>query len=191
MSRRLIVVLCTVFIPASALAQTSDAGFNDALSPSMASVVKAMHATIRRNLAEAAEQMPAEDYAFKATPEVRSFAQLVGHVIFGNFFFCSQAKGEAMPKTQNFEQLTDKAALVKGMNDSLAYCDEVYSATTDVNFNQLVTIAGAAKKQVSRGSVLVFNTTHNNEHYGNIIVYMRLKGRVPPSTARAQQQRQK
>jgi uncharacterized damage-inducible protein DinB len=184
MSRRLIVVLCTVFIPASALAQTSDAGFNDALSPSMASVVKAMHATIRRNLAEAAEQMPAEDYAFKATPEVRSFAQLVGHVIFGNFFFCSQAKGEAMPKTQNFEQLTDKAALVKGMNDSLAYCDEVYSATTDVNFNQLVTIAGAAKKQVSRGSVLVFNTTHNNEHYGNMVLYMRLKGRTPPSTAR-------
>jgi uncharacterized damage-inducible protein DinB len=37
-----------------------------------------------------------------------------------------------------------------------------------------------------RGSVLLFNMTHNNEHYGNIIVYMRLKGRVPPSTARVQ-----
>ena len=37
--------------------------------------------------------------------------------------------------------------------------------------------------------MLVFNTTHNNEHYGNIIVYMRLKGLVPPSTARAQQQK--
>jgi uncharacterized damage-inducible protein DinB len=32
--------------------------------------------------------------------------------------------------------------------------------------------------------VLVFNTTHNNEHYGNMVVYMRLKGRTPPSTAR-------
>lgn len=40
--------------------------------------------------------------------------------------------------------------------------------------------------QASRGSVLVFNTTHNNEHYGNLVVYLRLKGQVPPSTARAQ-----
>jgi hypothetical protein len=31
----------------------------------------------------------------------------------------------------------------------------------------------------------MFNTTHNNEHYGNVVVYMRLKGLVPPSTARA------
>jgi uncharacterized damage-inducible protein DinB len=35
----------------------------------------------------------------------------------------------------------------------------------------------------------VFNTSHNNEHYGNMIVYMRLKGHVPPSTARTQQTR--
>ena len=53
-----------------------------------------MHATIRRNLAEAAEIMPADEYSFKPTPEVRSFAQLIGHVVFGNFYFCSQAKGE-------------------------------------------------------------------------------------------------
>jgi uncharacterized damage-inducible protein DinB len=33
--------------------------------------------------------------------------------------------------------------------------------------------------------VLMFNTTHNEEHYGNLVVYMRLKGHVPPSTARA------
>ena len=50
-------------------------------------------------------------------------------------------------------------------------------------------MAGPEKNQVGRGSVLVFNTTHNNEHYGNIIVYMRLKGHVPPSTARVQQKK--
>ena len=74
------------------------------------------------------------------------------------------------------------------MNDSLTYCDRVYAGTTDANFGQLVKIAGpGGGTQASRGSVLVFNTTHNNEHYGNIVVYMRLKGRVPPSTARVQQ----
>ena len=41
--------------------------------------------------------------------------------------------------------------------------------------------------QAARGAVLMFNTTHNNEHYGNLVVYMRLKGHVPPSSARATQ----
>ena len=44
----------------------------------------------------------------------------------------------------------------------------------------------AAAKTV-RGAVLMFNVAHNNEHYGNIVVYMRAKGHVPPSTARTQQ----
>ena len=190
MLRRLVVLLCVFCLPVSVAAQTSDAGFNEALSPSMAAVVKAMHGTIRRNLAEAAAVMPTEDYAFKATPEVRSYAELIGHVVTANFFFCSQAKGEQPPPAmQGLQKATDKAILVKGMNDALAYCDEVYGSTTDANFNQLVTIAGPQKNQVGRGSVLVFNTTHNNEHYGNVIVYLRLKGLVPPSTAHVQQQK--
>jgi uncharacterized damage-inducible protein DinB len=41
------------------------------------------------------------------------------------------------------------------------------------------------KTATTRGAVLMFNTTHN-EHYGNMVVYLRLKGKVPPSTARAQ-----
>jgi len=61
------------------------------------------------------------------------------------------------------------------------------SATTDANFSQVVTMSGQGNPQAARGAVLVFNTTHNNEHYGNMVVYMRLKGRVPPSTARTQQ----
>ena len=186
MPRKALVLLCLVCAPLSAAAQTTDAGFNEALSPSMASVVKNMHATIRQNLADAAANMPADEYSFKATPQVRSFAEVIGHVVNANFFFCSQAKGEPPPSKENFEKVADKAALVKGMNDALKYCDDVYTGTTDANFNALITMAGPAKKQASRGSVLVFNNAHNNEHYGNIVVYMRLKGHVPPSTARAQ-----
>ena len=55
-----------------AAAQTTDAGYWDALSPSMASVAKTMHASVRRNLAEAAAAMPDAEYSFKPTPEVRS-----------------------------------------------------------------------------------------------------------------------
>ena len=189
MLRKTVALLGLLCTPILASAQTTDAGFNEALSSSMASVVKNMHATIRQNLAEAAQAMPAEEYSFKATPQVRSFAEFIGHVINANFFFCSQAKGEPPPSKENFERVADKAALVKGINDALKYCDDVYSGTTDTNFDALITMAGPDKKQASRGSVLVFNNAHNNEHYGNLVVYMRLKGHVPPSTARAQQKK--
>jgi uncharacterized damage-inducible protein DinB len=189
--------ILTTFILAAAVApvsaQTSDAGFWTQLSPSMANSAKTMHASIRRNLAEAAELMPAADYAFKPTPDVRSFAQLIGHVAFGNYLMCSQAVGEKSPATGNYEQMTDKAQLVKALNDSLAYCDRIYQATTDANFNQAATVGGLGpnipQAPTIRGAVLWFNVTHNNEHYGNIIVYLRLKGHTPPSTARIQQQR--
>ena len=186
MMRTLLLCACVAVVSTAADAQTSDAGFGAALSPSMATVVKNMHATIRRNLAEAAERVPAEQYAFKPTPEVRTFAQLIGHVVNGNFFFCSQAKGDPLPSSTNHEQLTDKAALVKALNESLAYCDGVYAGMTDTIFNQVVKTPGPTGGSASRGSILVFNTTHNNEHYGNMVVYMRLKNHVPPSTARTQ-----
>ena len=184
------VVIAIHALSAAAYAQTSDGGFDKALSPSLAASAKAMHATIRRDLADAAETMPAEDFGYKPTPEVRSFAQLVGHVINANFFFCSQAKAAAMPAATNFERVSDKPALIKGLTDALAYCDAVYDSTTDADFNQAVTLNGFPgmnpKTPTSRGAVLMFNTTHNNEHYGNIVVYLRLKGKVPPSTARSQ-----
>jgi uncharacterized damage-inducible protein DinB len=184
MTRVLILTVALISASLPAGAQTSDAFFYDALSPSMAAVARSMHATIRRNLADAADAMPAEEYAFKPTPQVRSLAELIGHVVNANFFFCAQAKGEKSPATANYEKVADKAALVKGMNEALAYCDGAYGATTDANFQQPVKVLGPGAGETARGAMLMFNTTHNNEHYGNIVVYMRLKGHVPPSTAR-------
>jgi len=99
MRRVFALVIALQAVCGAAAAQTTDGGFDKALSPSLAAVAKAMHATIRRDLAEAAEAMPAEDFAFKPTPQVRSFAELVGHVINGNYFYCSQAKGSSPGST--------------------------------------------------------------------------------------------
>jgi len=187
----LVFVFAYVTLPAAS-AQATDAGYFDELSPSLAGSAKAMHAMIRRDLAEAAENMPADEYAFQPTPQVRTFAQIIGHVANANFFFCSQVAGEKSPATADYKQIADKAALVKALNDSLAYCDRVYAATTDANFVQPVQIAnvgGTGSTNTVRGAMLMYNITHNNEHYGNLVVYMRLKGHVPPSTARAQPQK--
>src|SRR5512144_1810179 len=94
MRRFMPIALLIASVAAPAAAQTSDGGADELLSPSMAASLKAMHGVIRRNLAEAAAAMPADEYAFKPTPQVRSFAELIGHVINGNYYFCSQARGD-------------------------------------------------------------------------------------------------
>jgi uncharacterized damage-inducible protein DinB len=186
MPRGLVLALLLACAP-MVEAQTTDSGLGEIASPSMASVAKSMHQTIRRNLAQAAASMPPEEYSFKPTSQVRSFGELIGHLASANYFFCSRATGEKPPSTVNYEQASGKAVLVKALNDSLAYCDAAYSATTDSNFSQAVKSPGpSGDRDTTRGAVLIFNTTHNNEHYGNIVVYMRLKGHVPPSTARTQ-----
>ena len=189
MRSRWLVALVIACAPLPASAQTTDGGYDKELSTSLARVANSMHSTIRTNLADAAEAMSEADYAFRPTPAVRTFAQLVGHIAGANIFFCSQAAGEKPPTTENYEALSNRAALLKGLKDSLAYCDRVYASTTDTTFSSRVRMAaepGAPPTETTRGAVLMFNIAHNNEHYGNVVVYMRLRGRVPPSTARAQ-----
>jgi len=181
-----IPVLCLTSLALPALAQTSDAGADQALSTSLASTAKAMHSSIRRNLAEAAEAMPAEGYGFKPTPPVRSFAQLIGHVTNANLLFCSAAKGAPFPSKTNAETLTTKEAALKALTDALTYCDGAYEGLTDSNFTEgaIFFLMIRRPPRSTRGAILMFNTTHDNEHYCNIVVYLRLKGVVPPSTAR-------
>ena len=127
----LVLVFAYVTLPAAS-AQTTDSGYPDELSlPSLAASAKAMpcHDSPRYS-GSGREGMPADEYAFRPTPQVRTFGQIIGHLVDANFFFCSQAAGEKSPATADYEQLTDKAVLVKALNDSLVYCDRVYGATT-------------------------------------------------------------
>ena len=80
--------------------------------------------SVKRFVAASAEKMPAEQYAFKPTPEVRSFGELIGHLANEHYLLCSPLKGEANPMAKvDFEKTTGKAELVKAINDSNAYCD--------------------------------------------------------------------
>ena len=53
------------------------------------------------------------------------------------------------PATTNYERVADKAALVKALNESLAFCDGIYDATTDANFNQPVTLGPLGPMQAA------------------------------------------
>jgi len=141
---------------------------------------KAFYGMVSGALIGGAEKMPEENYSFKPTPDVRSFGQLVGHAAAAQYLFCSIAAGEKNPMTTNIEEtVTSKAALVQALKDGVAYCSKVYSAMTDAQASQLVKLFG---RDAAKLTVLSVNTGHSDEHYGNMVTYLRLKGIVPPTS---------
>jgi uncharacterized damage-inducible protein DinB len=136
--------------------------------------------TVKRYVAASAEKMPADQYGFKPTPEVRSFGELIGHLANEHYLLCSPLKGEANPMAKtDFEKTTAKAELVKAINDSNAYCDAAYATMKD-DPKTVASFSETRKDTPFR--VMLLNVTHDNEHYGNIITYLRMKGIVPPSS---------
>lgn len=172
MTRHVLVAVLLVGVAAPAFAQ----------GKALADALTRMHAGVSRNAVEAAEKMPEADFGFQPTKEVRTFGGFIGHIANSEFNYCSRAKGEANPNTENFEKVTGKAALVAGIKAAAAYCDGVYKTMTDAALSELVAMGQA---QQPRGQILVQNISHTNEHYGNLVTYMRIKGLVPPSTERA------
>jgi uncharacterized damage-inducible protein DinB len=136
---------------------------------------------IKKFLVSAAELMPPADYAFKPSPDVRSFGQIVAHVADASYMFCSKAKGEASPSKASVEKtMTNKADIVKALGAAFAFCDSVYAGTTDAMLSQPVELFG---NKLSRFAALDINVAHDNEHYGNLVTYLRMKKLVPPSSA--------
>jgi uncharacterized damage-inducible protein DinB len=129
-------------------------------------------------IVKSAEEMPEADYAFKPTPEVRSFGQLIGHVADANNGICSTVLGEASPSHGVEKNKTSKADLVAALKASYEYCGRAYSLP-DKETGMKIKIFG---QEQTRLSGLLLNLTHNWEHYGNIVTYLRIKGHVPPSS---------
>ncbi len=134
---------------------------------------------VKNNIVRAAEKMPEENYAFKPVPEVRSFGQLIGHIVDAQYMMCSAAKAEKRDPAGVEKTKTTKADLVAALKESVSYCDAVYSGLTDAQAAETVKMFG---RERSKLAVLYFNISHSNEHYGNIVTYMRIKGLVPPSS---------
>jgi len=132
----------------------------------------------------AAEKMPEEQYAFKPDPASRSFGQILGHVADANYTFCSGVLGETGPSPGIEKTKTTKAELTAALRDAFAYCKRAYDALTDAGATETVKAFGQERNKLG---VLWFNASHNLEHYGNLVVYMRTKGIVPPSSEPAPQ----
>ena len=146
--------------------------------------ITARYDNIKRDIVDAADAVPESEYSFRPTPEVRTFGEIISHVADSQNFYCGVADGANPEYATPIEKAHGtKAEIVKALKDSVAKCDAVYAKTTADN---AMSIEKAGRGEVLRGMILLDNVAHDNEHYGNIVTYMRLKGHVPPSTLREQ-----
>lgn len=144
--------------------------------------LRSLYRSARANLVEAADAMPEEHYTFKPSDDVRTFGQLVGHVANAHNNLCRPARDVASGNRTNLEHLATKAELVAALKASFEYCDPAYESLTDAIMAEP---AKFGQTPITKGYALTFNVVHDNEHYGNVVTYLRMKGIVPPSTSRA------
>ena len=147
--------------------------------------VLGMYTNIANFIVRTSAMVPAEKYTWQPTPEVRSFARLFAHITDDNNGACS-ALGGVTPAPARVDVGNDKdgwaankmtkADLEKALADSVAVCNKAFAAVDQTNMMEM-------QGRRTKIGALIYNTSHINEHYGNLVTYLRLNNMVPPSSA--------
>ncbi len=175
--------LAAAFAMAVGLALAATAATAQTATNPYTTAIRAQGDQIRALIFRTADKVPEDLYSFKPTPEVRSLGAILGHIADGNILMCTIAKGDKPVFAQVHEKKTTRADLVAALKESFAFCDQVFSATSDANGSATVDMFGQKQPKLA---VLAFNNGHMMEHYGNLVTYMRLNKIVPPSSERSQ-----
>ena len=133
--------------------------------------VTAAYERVKLNLVETAVAMPEEHYEFRLSPQQRPFSEWLTHTAMGNYSFCAAIRGTQAPSdTHTADAAKGKAEISAALKASFDYCDAALKEASD-------------QKTPARPMISLIASL--NEHYGNLVGYLRAKGIVPPSSARA------
>jgi uncharacterized damage-inducible protein DinB len=154
--------------------------------PGLVAEVKSIYTAVHTNITKAVEQFPADKLTWQPTPAVRSWARLIGHITDDNNGACyllagdtaRPARVDTLDTQESPANKLSKDDLLKGYKESVERCNKAFAAVTEATMAERAAPASARSKI----GALIYNTSHTNEHYGNIVTYMRLNGMVPPST---------
>ncbi len=163
-------ILAATFAATHAFAQTPDL---------ITKSEKGVFASVKANVLKAADAVPESDYSYKPTEKVRTFGELVAHIADGQYEFCSVASGDKSEHASVEKTKKTKGEIIDALKTAFSYCDKAYDGMTDAHAAEEVSFFN---RKLAKISVLSLNTAHTDEHYGNIVTYMRMKGLVPPSS---------
>ena len=150
-----------------------------ALGPSQA--LLAAWNDVGRKLIAMAEDFPEEKYDFKPMPAQRSFPEQLLHVAGSNYFFTQVAKGEKPVDDEARAHYPTKAAVVAYLKKSFADGAAVIQAKGDHGLTQTA-VDPESGDRMQLGDLAYEGVEHSGEHYGQLVVYYRVAGLVPPES---------
>lgn len=135
--------------------------------------------TESRNTVAAAEEMPADKYGFRPTPQQITFGHLVAHMVDANYRFCSMISGAETPKMAQPKDTDPKDTLVPALKASFDFCTQSLAKVDDSKLGEQVPFFGG--RLASRGAVMMILAQDYGDHYSMASVYLRLNGLLPPT----------
>lgn len=135
---------------------------------------------VSRQLAALAEAIPAEKFAWRPAPGVRSTSEVFMHIAMANFYLLS-VTGPKMPsdlKSEDMEKtVTTKADVISWLKRSLDAVKGARAELQPADLQRRVKIAG---RDATVDGVYLRIIVHANEHMGQLVAYARMNGIVPP-----------
>ena len=178
------ILTCAVLLTLAAPARAQQPAPDDVLS----AYLRRSYAAVSKDLMAAVETMPEKDFGFRpagAIEKVRTFGEIALHLVAANSWVCFMGEPKSTPAPAFDPALaTDKARLVAVMKEVDARCTASLETLKDAELTRVIT-SGTAERplQAVRGHAVIFAIAHSNEHYGNLVSYLRAKGLVPPAAA--------
>src|SRR5271169_1031725 len=176
MNRLFVSTIALALLTIPATAQNHATG---TLSPSQAAL--ASWNDVGRKLITMAEDFPEDKYDFKPVPAQRSFAEQLLHVAGSNDLFTQVAKAQKPVDDESRAHYPTKAAVVAYLKKSFGEGAAVIQAKGDRGMTQ--TAKDAESRQTLQLTDLAYEIIeHSGEHYGQLVVYYRIAGLVPPES---------
>jgi len=178
---RAVVVMIAIALPMCAQEAKKDAAPKPAVGPSQA-LLDAWNDVSRRLIAMA-EDFPEDKYDFKPNPAQRSFAEQLLHAAGATYYFTNPVMGQKPPagedpKRSDYKTKADVVAFVK---KAFAGGEAAIKARGDKGMSDLV-VDPFANQQVRVSDMAWGLLEHSGEHYGQLVVYYRVAGLVPPES---------
>ncbi|HVA63399.1 MAG TPA: DinB family protein [Terriglobales bacterium] len=166
---------------ALALAVTPLAAAAQAANPVTTAVKNSLRGATH-NMVAAAQEMPADKYGFKPTPQSMSFGQLVLHVATSNTMTCQWISGAAAAPKTALTPTSPKDQLVDLLQSSFTYCTQALASVDDSKLGSPVSWYG--RRQVTQAAALLGLADDWADHYSQQAAYLRLNGLLPPTAQR-------
>ena len=153
----------------------------------MAATLLPRYRLITQSFLALAEAMPADQYAFKPSSgefrDVRSFGEQVKHVACGNFGLFNEIEKKTPPahcETGGPSPAKTKAEILAYLREAFAYGERFVQATTAAN--ALDSAGGPYGEQSTRLGLITLAIWHASDHSGQLVIYARMNGVVPPAS---------